>query len=146
MRIELDILTPSGQGGPVCGLSAPSSAPADRPDDPRTIEQKLGDLREVIRGYESVVVAFSAGADSTLVAKVAADVLGDRALAVTSASESLAERELKEALEYAESLNINHRVIYTQELANPDYLANPSNRCYHCKTELYDHLVALAQE
>ena len=147
MRIELDMLTPSAPGGPVCGLSAPASAPpAARPDDPRTIEQKLADLREIIRGYGSVVVAFSAGADSTLVAKVAADVLGDRALAVTSASESLAERELKEALEYAESLNINHRVIYTQELSNPDYLANPNNRCYHCKTELYDHLVALAQE
>jgi len=67
-------------------------------------------------------------------------------LAVTSASESLAERELQEALAYAESLNINHRVIYTNELSNPDYLANPIDRCYHCKTELYDHLVALAQD
>ncbi|MGE3913176.1 MAG: asparagine synthase-related protein, partial [Chloroflexota bacterium] len=114
--------------------------------DPRTIEQKLADLRAVIQAYESVVVAFSAGADSTLVAKVAADVLGERALAVTSASESLAERELQEALAYAESLGINHRVIYTQELQNPDYLANPTNRCYHCKTELYDHLVLLAEQ
>jgi pyridinium-3,5-biscarboxylic acid mononucleotide sulfurtransferase len=114
--------------------------------DPRTTEQKLADLQGVIRGYESVVVAFSAGADSTLVAKVAADVLGERALAVTSASESLAERELAEALEYAESLGINHRVIYTRELQNPDYLANPTNRCYHCKTELYDHLVELARQ
>ena len=115
-------------------------------NDPRSIEQKLADLRAVIEGYGSVVVAFSAGADSTLVAKVATDVLGERALAVTSASESLAERELQEALEYAESLGINHRVIYTQELQNPDYLANPTNRCYHCKTELYDHLVELAQQ
>jgi pyridinium-3,5-biscarboxylic acid mononucleotide sulfurtransferase len=147
VRIELDILTPSVPGGPACGLSVASgAAPAARPDDPRSIEQKLDNLREVIRGYGSAVVAFSAGADSTLVAKVAADVLGDRALAVTSASESLAERELKDALGYAESLGINHRVIYTEELANPDYLANPSNRCYYCKTELYDHLVALAQE
>ena len=144
MRIELDLLVPSA--GPVCGLAAaPSSAPVERPDDPRSVEEKLRDLRDVIQSYESVVVAFSAGADSTLVAKVAADILGERALAVTSASESLAERELREALEYAESLGINHRVIYTNELSNPDYLANPTNRCYHCKTELYDHLVELAE-
>src|SRR4051794_10483317 len=126
-------------------MLAPGAAPTARRDDPRTVVEKLADLREAIRGYGSVVVAFSAGADSTLVAKVAADVLGDRGLAVTSASESLAERELTEALEYAESLGINHRVIYTDELANPDYLANPTNRCYHCKTELYDHLVELAE-
>jgi len=104
--------------------------------DSRTFGEKLDDLRAIVRGLDSVVVAFSAGADSTLVAKVAADELGQRALAVTSASASLAERELREALEYAEQLGIPHRVVYTDELANPAYLANPTNRCYHCKTEL----------
>ncbi len=136
MRVELEVL-------PAGGVSGPEAA---RRDDPRTVDEKLADLRAVVRGLESVVVAFSAGADSTLVAKVAADELGDRALAVTSASESLAERELREALEYAESLGVRHRVIYTDELSNPDYLANPTNRCYHCKTTLYTHLSALARE
>jgi uncharacterized protein len=112
--------------------------------DARTVKEKLADLRAVVRGLESVVVAFSAGADSTLVAKVAADELGERALAVTSASESLAERELAEALDYAQHLGIRHRVVYTEEMSNPDYLANPTNRCYHCKTELYTHLEELA--
>ena len=112
--------------------------------DARTVEEKLADLRAVVRGLESVVVAFSAGADSTLVAKVAADELGERALAVTSASESLAERELAEALDYAQRLGIRHRVVYTEEMSNPDYLANPTNRCYYCKTELYTHLEELA--
>jgi uncharacterized protein len=135
VRTELEMLAPN---------AAPMGLITLR-TDPRSIEQKLFDLRAVIEKYESVVVAFSAGADSTLVAKVATDVLGARALAVTSASESLAERELQEALEYAESLGINHRVIYTQELQKPEYLANPTNRCYHCKTELYDHLVELAE-
>lgn len=136
MRVELEVLP--ADGGRAGG--------AARREDSRTLERKLADLRGVVRGLESVVVAFSAGADSTLVAKVAADELGERALAVTSASESLAERELREALEYAESLGVQHRVIYTDELSNPDYLANPTNRCYHCKTTLYTHLSALARE
>jgi len=140
VRIELEVLAPPAPG------HAPSAASAAQRDDPRTVEQKLADLRAVIQSYESVVVAFSAGADSTLVAKVASDVLGERALAVTSASESLAERELQEALAYAESLGINHRVIYTNELSNPNYLANPIDRCYYCKTTLYDDLVALAKD
>jgi pyridinium-3,5-biscarboxylic acid mononucleotide sulfurtransferase len=129
MRVELQMAEPSAAAGRV---------------DRRTAEEKLADLRAVVRGLESVVVAFSAGADSTLVAKVAADELGERALAVTSASASLAERELREALEYAERLGIRHRVVYTDELTNPEYLANPTNRCYHCKTELYTHLEELA--
>jgi uncharacterized protein len=129
MRVELAMAGPSVAAGRV---------------DPRTVEQKLADLRAAVRGLESVVVAFSAGADSTLVAKVAADELGERALAVTSASASLAERELREALEYAEQLEVRHRVVYTDEMSNPLYLANPTNRCYHCKTELYGHLEELA--
>lgn len=108
---------------------------------------KLERLREIIHGYRSVLVAFSGGVDSAFVLKVARDVLGrSRAKAVTAQSESVAERELVAAKELARELDVEHKVIQTRELDNANYKANPTNRCYFCKTELYEHLLSVAKE
>lgn len=93
-----------------------------------------------------MVVAFSAGVDSTLVAKVAHDELGRQALAVTSESPSVPPRELDEARELARVLGLRHRVVPTHEAEHVDYMANPINRCYFCKTELYTELRGVALE
>ena len=100
-------------------------------------------LVERIAGYGNCVVAFSAGVDSTVVAKAAQLALGDRAVAVTGASASLAAGELDEARALAALIGIRHEVISTDEFADPHYIQNPSNRCYYCKTELYGQLERL---
>lgn len=99
-----------------------------------------GRLIEILRRYESVAVAFSAGVDSTVVAKAAQLALGDAAVAVTANSPSLAAGELDEARNLAALIGIRHEVLQTEEFQNADYLSNPSNRCYFCKTELYSQL------
>jgi len=108
--------------------------------------QKRDRLLELIAGLESCAVAFSAGIDSTVVAKAAHLALGERAVAVTGASASLAEGELQEAQDIARQIGIRHVVVATGEFANDDYLKNAPDRCYHCKTELYTHLDRLADE
>lgn len=111
-----------------------------------TTETKYARLRAILQDMEAVLVAFSAGVDSTLVLKVAYDVLGDRALAVTGDSESLAPEEFAEAQALARRIGARHLVLRTAELADPNYAANPANRCYFCKSELYTKLLRIAEE
>jgi pyridinium-3,5-biscarboxylic acid mononucleotide sulfurtransferase len=110
------------------------------------LDRKERQLRDLLRSLESVVVAFSGGVDSALVLKIAGDELGDRALGITARSESLAASELESALGFAASVGAHHEVLETHELEDANYLANPENRCYFCKKELYGRLSEIARE
>src|SRR6185437_11469445 len=112
---------------------------------PRGRRSMVERLEQRIAGLRSAIVAFSGGVDSSLVAALAARALGDRALAVTAVSPALATGELDGAVGVAGAVGIAHRTITTEELARQGYRQNDEHRCYHCKTELYDRLLALAR-
>lgn len=103
-------------------------------------------LLALVGGYTSCAVAFSGGVDSAVVAQAARLALGDRALAVTGVSASLAEGELQAAADLAAHIGIRHQVLDTQEFADPNYLRNAPDRCFHCKTELYTQLTRIAEK
>lgn len=100
-------------------------------------------LVSMLSGYGRCLVAFSAGVDSTVVAKAARLALNDGAVAVTGSSASMATGELDEAIRMADLIGIRHQIIDTQEFASADYTRNAPDRCYHCKTELYSQIARL---
>lgn len=111
-----------------------------------TLEEKYASLRETLRGMQAVVVGFSGGADSALLARVAHDELGEGALAVIALSESYPKREREDALALAAAIGISVLTVDARELDNENYAVNPPDRCYYCKAELFTHLARVARE
>ncbi|MCL2933870.1 MAG: ATP-dependent sacrificial sulfur transferase LarE [Trichodesmium sp. MAG_R03] len=106
--------------------------------------KKLEELKNIFTEMDKALIAYSGGIDSTLVAKVAYDILGDKALAVTAVSPSLLPEDLEDARIQAVVIGIVHEEVNTNEMENKNYTSNPINRCYFCKSELHDTLKALA--
>ena len=113
---------------------------------PDAVRAKQHALHGILSELQSVVVAFSGGADSAYLAHTAHQVLGSRALAVTADSASYPDAHRQLALRVATEFRIPHEIIATDELLRPEYRANPANRCYFCKDTLYSRLTALAQQ
>jgi pyridinium-3,5-biscarboxylic acid mononucleotide sulfurtransferase len=109
------------------------------------IDNKLGNLQKHIKQLESVAVAYSGGVDSTLLLKIAHDVLGDKVIAVTARSSTYPAREFREAADFVQKTGIRHIVITSEELDIAGFADNPTNRCYYCKRELLAKIIAVAQ-
>lgn len=130
------------------GTNDHRAATRHRPESRRdpALEEKLEALRGWFAGFDSALVAYSGGVDSALLMRVAHDALSDRALACIGVSPSYPKREREQAVALAKRLGVPYRLIETREHLDPDYAANPDNRCYFCKDELYGRLARLAAD
>jgi pyridinium-3,5-biscarboxylic acid mononucleotide sulfurtransferase len=129
---------PGTTGGAAAGST-------DTPPEPALLHKHAA-LRRILEDIPSLIVAYSGGVDSAYLAFLATDVLGSRALCVTADSPSYPDRHRQLALSLAARVGLHHEIIRTRELERPEYRANPANRCYYCKHELYTHLAAIARE
>lgn len=100
-------------------------------------QKKLNNLKNMLAELKSAVVAYSGGVDSTLLIKIAHDVLDGKALAITAISPTYPDSETEDAIKFAKGIGIRHIIVQSNEMDNPNFVSNPSDRCYFCKTELF---------
>ena len=112
----------------------------------KTLDRKLSHLRDLVRSFGSAAVAFSGGTDSTLVARIAKDELGDKAIVVTVDSPMYPDSELTKAREVAKGIGIEHIVLRTDPLGDGAFVSNPPDRCYLCKRDDLTHIRRIADE
>jgi pyridinium-3,5-biscarboxylic acid mononucleotide sulfurtransferase len=125
---------------------SPAPAPVSPADIDRSLTSKRERLYALLADLPGLIVAYSGGVDSAYLAYAATQVLGNRALCITANSPSYPERHRTLALRIAADFGLRHEIITTNETSRPDYRANPANRCYFCKHELYTHLAAIGRE